>query len=281
MRAPAVFDNRSPLFWTLVGTALTLVLGYVDYVTGYELSFALFYLIPVCLVAWYSGRQLGLVISMLGAVVWLTADVASGHTYANPLLHVWNMLIRLGFFVVVTLLLAALRAAHDAEQRFARTDFLTGLYNARNFHEIADAELGRARRYGGPISIAYLDVDNFKQVNDRFGHNTGDDVLSAVGKQLAATLRRSDVVARMGGDEFVMLLPQTNAEAAQLAIAKVHAALDAEMKLHGWPITFSIGVVSFTTPVESLSEVIRAADRLMYAVKAEGKGGVRHAALAG
>ena len=279
MRAPAVFDNRSTLFWALVGMSLILVLGYFDYITGYELSFALFYLIPVCLVAWYSGPRLGLVISVLGAVMWLTADVASGHTYVYPVLHVWNMLIRLGFFVVVTLLLAALRAAHDAEHRFARTDFLTGLFNARHFHELADAELERARRYGGPVSVAYLDLDNFKQVNDRFGHSTGDEVLAAVGNQLSASLRRSDVVARMGGDEFVMLLPQTNAEAAQLAIAKVHAALNAEMKSHGWPITFSIGVVSFTTSGESLSDVIRAADRLMYAVKAEGKGGVRHSAL--
>jgi hypothetical protein len=188
LRPPAVIENRGPAFWAATGVLLVAVMGYVDYVTGYELSFSLFYLIPVCLVAWYSGRRLGLVISMLSAVAWPMADVASGHTYTYPALHVWNMLIRLGFFVIVTLLLAALHDAHDAEQRHARTDFLTGLLNARHFQEVADAELERVRRYGGPFSLAYLDLDNFKHVNDTFGHEVGDDVLATVGRQLAVSL---------------------------------------------------------------------------------------------
>jgi diguanylate cyclase (GGDEF)-like protein len=276
MRAPVVFEDRGPLFWTTTGVLLVAVLGYLDYITGYELSFSLFYLIPVCLVAWYSGRRLGLVISMLSAVAWLTADVASGHTYSFPALHVWNMLIRLGFFVIVTLLLAALHEAHEAEQQHARTDFLTGLLNARHFHEVAGAELERVRRYGGPFSLAYLDLDNFKQVNDRFGHDVGDEVLAAVGRQLTGSLRRTDVVARLGGDEFVILLPQSGAEAAQATIAKLRASLNAAMNAGGWPITFSIGVMSFAAPVASLSDVVRAADRLMYEAKAGGKDATRH-----
>lgn len=277
MHAPAVLENRGPVFWFVTGTLLVAVLGLIDYATGYELSFSLFYLLPVCLVAWYSGRDLALVISMLAAVAWLSADVASGHTYTHPALHVWNMLIRLGFFVVVTVLLAALRAAHESEHRLARTDALTGLLNTRHFLEVAELELSRARRYGHPFSLAYVDLDNFKFVNDRFGHAEGDRVLAAVGRQLAESLRRTDIVARLGGDEFTILLPQADAEATRVAITKLHETLGAEMARHDWPVTFSIGVVSFAAPPASVAEVIAAADRLMYGVKAAGKAAVTYA----
>ena len=277
MRAPAVIENRGTAFWTVAGTALVVGLGLVDYATGYELSFSLFYLIPVCLVAWYSTRALGLVISMFSAVAWLSADVASGHMYSYPALHVWNTMIRLGFFVIVTMLLAALRAAHQDEQRIARTDYLTGLLNGRHFLEVAEAELSRAQRYGHPFSLAYLDLDDFKHVNDRMGHAVGDEVLAAVGRQLAASLRRTDVVARMGGDEFVILLPQSDEAAARQAIAKLREALDAEMATRGWPVTFSIGVMIFAATPASVGEMITSADRLMYAVKTAGKAGVTYA----
>lgn len=277
MRAPTVLEHRGPVFWFITGTILVTVLGVIDYATGYELSFSLFYLLPVYLVAWYSGRDLGLVISMLAAVAWLSADVASGHTYTHPALHVWNMLIRLGFFVIVTMLLAELRAAHASEHRLARTDALTGLFNARHFTELADTEIARARRYGFPCSLAYVDLDNFKAMNDRFGHAAGDAVLAAVGRQLADSLRRTDVVARLGGDEFAVLLPQTDAAAARAAISKLHDTLTAEMARHDWPVAFSIGVMNFTTAPATVAEVIAAGDRLMYSVKAAGKGGVTFA----
>ncbi|HUX34888.1 MAG TPA: GGDEF domain-containing protein [Gemmatimonadaceae bacterium] len=277
MRSPAALEHHGPVFWFVTGTALVALLGLIDYATGYELSFSLFYLLPVCLVAWYSARDLGLVISMLAAVAWLTADVAGGHTYTYPALHVWNTLIRLGFFVIVTLLLAALRQAHEAEHRLARTDGLTGLLNTRHFLELADTELSRARRYGFPFSLAYVDLDNFKSMNDRFGHAAGDELLAAVGRHLAESLRRTDVVARLGGDEFAILLPQTDAEPARVAITKLHETLTAEMARHDWPVAFSIGVMNFTTAPASVAEVIASADRLMYGVKAAGKGGVTFA----
>jgi diguanylate cyclase (GGDEF)-like protein len=277
MRLSRAFENRGPLFWTVIGTALVAILGYVDYATGYDLSFSLFYLIPVSLVGWYSSRNLGLVISMLSAIAWLATDIASGHTYAEPGMNVWNTLIRLGIFIIVTLLLAALRAAHEREQQFARTDYLTGLSNTRHFLELADAELRRARRYGYQFSIAYIDLDNFKAVNDRYGHAVGDEVLAAVGRQLTASLRGTDLVARMGGDEFVVLLPQSDAAAADVAIGKVNRALDAEMKARGWPVTASIGMMTYTAPPESVADMIRSADDLMYGVKAAGKSGVTHA----
>ena len=274
MRFPVELEQRSLAFWAVTGTVLVGVLGVADYFTGYEISFSLFYLIPVFLVGWYSTRHLALSISALSAIVWLGADVASGARYTNAVIPVWNMLIRLGFFVTVALLLGALRAAHEREQRFARIDHLTGVLNARHFLELADAELARSRRYARTFTVAYLDVDNFKEMNDRFGHAAGDQVLQAVGQHLRDALRRTDLVGRMGGDEFVLLLPETSDEAARAVMTKVHDALSAQMRQWSWPVTFSVGVVTFATPPDSVADIIKSADNLMYAVKRSGKGNV-------
>lgn len=270
-RMGSLIENWSPASWTVVGTALVAALGWVDYATGFEISFSLFYLIPISLTAWYSTRSVALVICGMAAIAWLIADVAGGHVYSMPGLHVWNMSIRLGFFIVVALLLAALRGAHAVEQRFARTDFLTGLLNSRYFTELAERELDRARRYEQPVSVAFLDVDNFKEVNDLLGHAAGDELLAAVGAELTRTTRRTDVVARLGGDEFAMLLPQADEEAARQAIAKVEAALNDAMAAHRWPVTFSIGVVTFRKAPESVTDLVIAADHVMYSVKTGGK----------
>jgi diguanylate cyclase (GGDEF)-like protein len=281
VRAPAVLEQRGRVFWAVAGTVLVAALGYVDYATGFEISLSLFYLIPVGLVAWYSTRDLALVICGLAAIAWLGADIASGHLYSVPGLHLWNMSIRLGFFMIVTLLLGALRDAHATAQRVARTDFLTGLLNSRSFAELAGMELDRARRYGLPATFAFLDIDDFKQINDRLGHLVGDEVLTAVGLQLQRSLRRTDLVARLGGDEFAALLAQADETAARQTIAKVQRALAGEMAAQGWPVTFSVGIITFTSPPASVQEAIGAADRLMYAVKAAGKDSAVFATRAG
>ncbi|MDE3054161.1 MAG: GGDEF domain-containing protein [Gemmatimonadota bacterium] len=279
-RMRSLLESRSPAFWAVAGTALVAALGWVDYATGFEISLSLFYLIPVGLTAWYSARPLALVMCALAAIAWLIADVASGHVYSMPGLHVWNMSIRLGFFIVVALLLAELRRAHAVEQRLARTDFLTGLLNSRHFTELAERELDRARRYEQPVSVAFLDVDNFKDVNDRLGHAVGDELLAAVGAELMRTTRRTDLVARLGGDEFAMLLPQADDAAARQAVVKVETALNDAMSAHEWPVTFSIGVMTFRQAPPSVTDLVIAADHLMYSVKAAGKARAAFAARA-
>ncbi|HTC77354.1 MAG TPA: diguanylate cyclase, partial [Terriglobales bacterium] len=106
-----------------------------------------------------------------------------------------------------------LAAALAAEKELSRSDPLTGLPNRRAFYEVALAEADRARRYRHPLSLAYLDVDNFKQVNDDYGHDAGDELLVRVAEVLRRNLRNNDIVARLGGDEFAMLLPETPASA--------------------------------------------------------------------
>ena len=281
-RKRSPIENWSPAFWAMAGTALVALIGWVDYATGFEISLSLFYLIPISLTAWYSTRSVALVICGMAAIAWLIADVAGGHVYSMPGLHVWNMSIRLGFFIVVALLLAALRGAHAVEQRFARTDFLTGLLNSRYFTELAERELDRARRYEQPVSVAFLDVDNFKEVNDRFGHIAGDACLLQVAAALKHTFRSDDTLFRLGGDEFLVIAPGLDPEAAEARVVRLRADLTEGVE-GAPPCHVSVGVASLA-PCGEPEAALREADDRMYLEKRRRKGegrphGIAHGAL--
>ncbi len=256
----------------LLALLLVFLLGSADYLTGFELSFAFFYLIPVAFIAWRGGVAAAVAVSVFAAVTWHYANLLAGQPVSHPAIPYWNSATRLGFFLVVGYLLSRLKEALDRERVSSRIDELTGLPNRRAFFEIAEREVDRARRYERPITVAYVDVDDFKLVNDRLGHAGGDAMLRAAARTLAECTRGgSDVVSRLGGDEFVILLPETGEEGARSAILKVHAKVQEAMKAADWPVTFSIGAVSFPTPPASLDEMVTAADDLMYEAKGRGK----------
>lgn len=275
------FEKRGKLFWVVVGLVLTAAVGFADFLTGYEIAFSLFYLVPVFLVTWFAGRQLGLVISTASGFAWLIADVVSGHTYSHPAMYYWNAAVRLGFFIIVTELLAALQRSLEREREVVRADYMTGAVNRRFFFDLLEMEMVRSHRYKHPFVVAYVDLDSLKAVNDELGHSVGDQVLCAVVKSVRAQLRKTDTVARLGGDEFAILLPETGAEAARVTISKIHSSLLKEMREKGWDMTFSIGVLTCLTPPRTAEEVIRQTDELMYAVKNGGKNAINYAVYAG
>lgn len=269
--------------WAVVAIAAALVpiLGAVDVFTGYELSFSLFYLLPVGLASWFASRGWGQMIAVVSAVSWLTADVAAGHEYSATWIPLWNALIRLGLFLVVARSLSGLRAALRREAESARTDYLTGVPNKRAFMEMAEAEIERARRYAHSFSIAYLDVDHFKQVNDTHGHAGGDRLLRDMGRCLTTTVRAPDVVGRLGGDEFAVLLVETALPEAEATVSRIRRALAEMARAQGWEVTFSMGVTTFTEVPQSIDSALQHADRLMYTVKEAGRDNVRHAVWQG
>jgi len=170
----------------------------------------------------------------------------------------------------------ALRMATLVEEsRFmATTDALTGLLNRRSLLESTLREVARTKRYGDQLAVILLDVDHFKQINDRRGHAAGDLVLTAVGNLLNRALRTCDIVARWGGEEFVLVLPSTTPEAAQLAAERVRALLaGAEIKDGKGdliPVTASFGVANYQAD-ETLEQVIDRADSAMYRAKSAGR----------
>jgi diguanylate cyclase (GGDEF)-like protein len=270
----AFLERRGRLFNTAAGFLLVAIVGVLDYATGYELGFSLFYLIPIALLAWFAGWRLGIASSVMSAAVWLSADLGAGHPYSHFIVPYWNTVIRLGIFIVITLLLVRLKKALEHERILSRVDFLTGAFNARHFMEILQSELERSKRYGGRFTIAYIDLDNFKTVNDNFGHNTGDRVLRAVVEEIRSNLRKTDTVARLGGDEFALLFPETGPRAARSTVNKIREKLARATRKNGWTVTLSIGVLTCAGCRLEADELLKKADNLMYASKREGKNSV-------
>ena len=256
-------------------------LGAIDVATGPELSFAIFYLSPVGLTAWFSGRRVAYSIAVMAAIVWYVADELAGATYSVHTIAYWNALVRFGFFVIVAALLTALRVHLRNEQMLARTDPLTGVANPRAFLEALDEEVYRARRYGRPLSLAYIDLDDFKTVNDKLGHSAGDELLRFIAQHAVRNVRASDIVGRLGGDEFAILLPETGSEGAKAAAAKIRRHLGNAMADSPSAVTLSIGAVTFESAPASADDAIHLADRLMYEVKGAGKNDFAHQAVRG
>ncbi|HEU19794.1 MAG TPA: diguanylate cyclase [Deltaproteobacteria bacterium] len=269
-------DKQSKAFKLFLGVVLIGVVGFFEYVAGYEVEFSLFYVIPVSFVTWFTGRLFGLVVSFISAVVWLGVDVASGHPYTHLFTPLWNTFIRFSFFVVIAVLLSALRNALEHEARLARTDNLTGTVNSRYFYEVVQKEMDRLKRYGHFFTLVYIDLDNFKIVNDEFGHAAGDQALRVVASFIQSHIRRTDVVARLGGDEFALLLLETDREVAHVVVSNVRTGLLEEMRQRQWPITFSIGVVTCRAVPPTVDAVVHMADELMYSIKRDGKDAVKY-----
>ena len=269
-------DRLRGLLFRNVATCLAIAsIAWLDYVTGTEISLAIFYLAPVAWLGWHYGHWAALPWAIVAACAWYAAEILGGKVYSHPAIPIWNAVVRLGFFAVSVEALHRARDAVRAAEALARTDGLTGLYNARAFRESVGREVARCHRYGAPLAIAYMDVDNFKGVNDSLGHATGDRVLAEVAKTLKSRLRSVDMIARLGGDEFAVLLPETDSINAGKALEKVRADLERMVSEHDWPVSFSIGIASFETPPANVDELIRRADHLMYEVKRSGKRGIR------
>jgi two-component system cell cycle response regulator len=170
----------------------------------------------------------------------------------------------------------ALRMATLVEESrwMATTDALTGLLNRRAFLDSMTREVARTKRYNDSLSVILLDVDHFKQINDRRGHAAGDTVLAALGKLLNRAVRTCDVVARWGGEEFVLVLPSTRTEGAEQVAERVRELLEDAVindnKGERIPVTASFGVATYTVG-ETLEQVIDRADRAMYLAKSGGR----------
>jgi diguanylate cyclase (GGDEF)-like protein len=177
----------------------------------------------------------------LSATVGGAANLTSGAIYSAQYVWFFNWLSQLSAFSLVGVLMSELHRRLQTERSLSRQDTVTVLANTRGFYEQASLLLTVAKRTSVPVTLAYLDLDNFKAVNDRHGHEAGDRALSEAATVLRRHARASDVVARLGGDEFAILLLDAGPEAARTMLERIRSLLSEAMKNRAWPITVSIG----------------------------------------
>jgi diguanylate cyclase (GGDEF)-like protein len=274
-------ENQSRL--VLISLILSLIglITLLDTQVPPEVFLAIFYFVPVYIASWFIGRQAGILASLASAASWLLVSYEQGFDQLHCLIPYCNAGAALVFFLSTTYILSALREALLKAEKLACVDALTGVTNRRHFVELANLELNRALRHQSHLTLAYLDVDNFKALNDQFGHTVGDQVLKLVAQTIKDQLRQSDVIARLGGDEFAILLPETDYESAAIALRRIQLVLLSLMQQHGWATTFSIGAITFTRSPSSVEFMLDQADRLMYHSKHRGKNRLHHQTLDG
>jgi diguanylate cyclase (GGDEF)-like protein len=248
-----------------------LLIAIADFLVGYEISLSVLYLAPVAVASWYGGRRSSIVSSALACSCWLAADLGAGHTYSYLLIPFWNALVRLGFFLITGLLLVSLKGSLNHQRELARTDALTGVFGRRAFEERLEHDLDLARRNRNPLTLAFVDLDNFKNLNDMHGHIIGDQALRVTARVLTQATRREDTIARLGGDEFALVFPDTDHQGAEEVIDKLMNNLRDAFKTVAPQLTCSIGVITFDGSMPDFTKAVEVADSLMYQAKSMGK----------
>jgi len=251
------------------------VAGYLIHPTHIHLG--PLYLLPICLASWRLNFRVGLAVAVVGAVLSVgTCIAASGYLPAgaagNLALHAFSL-------TIMAAIVSSFRASYERERIFARRDGITGALTRQAFESQAAAMIEAAAMQGRALLLAYLDLDGFKIVNDRHGHEAGDLVLKRFGIEGRAALRREDCFGRMGGDEFALLVPLASIEEAQETAEGLHRRFTAALALTAYEVTCSMGALAIPSDRGAdLDELMRRADRLMYAAKSGGKNGLRFSA---
>ncbi|HEY6242091.1 MAG TPA: GGDEF domain-containing protein [Burkholderiales bacterium] len=258
-------------FWEAVAlcTVLLAIVAATDYVTPAELNFSFMYVFVILLACWNLGPKWGFAYTALASFMQIFVLEQIKGEYISSMYFYLDLGNRLFTFLIVIALTVAFRSVYGREKITARIDWLTRIPNRSGFSELLVAEIARYERGGFPFSVAYLDVDDFKAINDRFGRERGNLLLCRIAETVRHNLRKTDTVARLGGDEFAILFPSSNLDVALPVMQRVRAGLDALQE--GGPVTFSIGLGAFGRLGLSPDEVIACCETLMHRTKSEGK----------
>jgi diguanylate cyclase (GGDEF)-like protein len=277
---PFAVDNSSFLRRLSKGAIVLLSLSWVvgvavvDAFVPNMIPIMVFYLPPVAVICWVINLRTAITLSLICSLLWIL-DEAFTPSVADDHLMYWVSGVHFAFFVVVTTVLSRLRRAHEQAKHEALTDRLTKLPNGRAFTDACEREIANSQRSNLPLTVALIDCDSFKQVNDTLGHLEGDRLLNTLAQAMRNGLRSGDMLARLGGDEFGLLLPMTTQAEAEIVVKRLQDMADQAMAENAWPVSLSIGVVSYDMPPETVTAAILQADRRMYATKRSGKNAIQ------
>jgi len=259
-------EQTSKRVITLFGVFMVILIGAVDFATGLELHLMFFYLFPIALVSWFVSQRTGILIAALCTLAWLVANYLSGRRYSSNLITVWNFAMRLGVSLVIAYALSQLRRMLDQVSELASRDFLTGMPNGRAFYNLAGHEMQRA--FGlEPMTLAFIDIEGFKWINHRFGYATGDQMLCTIAYSIREKVPRPELVGRIGGTSFAVLLPNTTSEEARFILEKIQRGLKDQRKRYAQPVTFFISAMACNKAPRSVAELMHEAELRMTRMK--------------
>ncbi len=266
--------KKIPTFMVVVSAIL--VIAALDHLTGPLLAISYFYLLPIVVASLAFGMGGGMATALACAAIWLGVQIVDDFDFRGPFFLVWSAVMRVAYYATFAVAADWLHRSISELSALSLRDPLTKAANWRYFEEYYLTAVSRARRGTKPLTLAFFDVDFFKAVNDRYGHAAGDEVLKLVADAILPSIRPDDLLARLGGDEFALALADMDYDRSEEVIDRLFLAVKAAQKTHGRPVTFSIGIVTWKEPPETLREALDVADSLMYEVKKGGKDGRAH-----
>jgi diguanylate cyclase (GGDEF)-like protein len=254
----------------LLSGLLIMVIVYIfDWITPHDIRLHMLYIFPLVMITIHCERHSDTVIGfILASTLQLVSFI--GHRYSLGPLST-DMIVALASSWLSVILAKSYRKNYLESVSLSTTDWLTGLQNRRSFEGIMGIEIERQKRYGGVFSLAVIDLDGFKLLNDSRGHQDGDSALRLVAKVLKENIRQSDTTARLGGDEFVILMPNTIRDDCNSLCQLLSRQVASDMERAGFAITASIGCTSFDQSQDSTMAALAKADKAMYEAKAKGK----------
>jgi diguanylate cyclase (GGDEF)-like protein len=248
-----------------------LLIAYVDFSSGVELRVFPLYYVPISFAAWHFGRAGAVVTASLCAFAWFGSNQLAGMQFSHPAVWVANSILQGASFTIVGLLVAGLKLAASRARALSRMDSLCPLLNSRAFYEDCGRLLALCRRAKRPVTLAYLDLDDFKAVNDTRGHAQGDALLRTIAQTLLSSIRSSDVAARLGGDEFAIMMPELGPNEARQTLERLRRALGQPTPDLFCTIAVSVGAVTFMMAPDDAQAMVQMADSVMYSAKKDGK----------
>jgi diguanylate cyclase (GGDEF)-like protein len=269
-KAVSTLDRISRPRIITLSLVLIFIIGTVDYKTGLELHLTFFYLFPIGLASWFGNQRVGVSIAVLCSIAWFVANRAGGLEYSSDLVALWNFIMRVGVSLVIAYTLSCLRIKMIEVSDLARRDFLTGLPNGRAFYELAAGEMERA--FGlEPLTLACIDMEGFKWINHRLGYATGDQMLCTIAQAIKESVPRPDLIGRIGGTSFAVLLPNTTSEGANYVLENVQKKLKEERRRYAQPVTFFISAIACSKAPRSVAELMHEAELRMTRMKSGSK----------
>jgi diguanylate cyclase (GGDEF)-like protein len=265
-RISSYIESKPKRLITLLGLLCVSLIGVIDYLTRWELQLSYLYIFPIVLVSWFVNKRTGILVVTYCAWFWFISGRLEGVKQSSAMIAVWNTSTTAGVLIAFVYIVARLRSKFDRISDVANKDFLTGLPNARAFYELAAHEMKKA--FGlEPLALAYIDVEGFKWINQRFGYATGDQMLCSIAQTILQGVVRKDLVGRIGGTAFAILMPNTSSDGAHFILEKIHDELKNERRRYAQPVNVFISAVACTKAPRSVAQLMHQAETSMTRMK--------------